>query len=164
MDLTVTRHERRSMPRPRRGGRSGNRPGDYLALGLLTMFVVAVMGFWIYDERRGPWLALPIIVAVLAIVTFLRAEGHIEWHGSRRARSNRTAREAKLDRMRGIADVDPDLYNAIVAGRVIMNPYILDDDDRLAAFVRELRVSRGVADRRQTDDASNSSQPPNEPK
>ena len=58
--------------------------------------------------------------------------------GSRRARSEPAEREATLERLSGIADADPDVYKAIVVGRIIVNPYIRDDAERFAAYVREL--------------------------
>lgn len=146
---------RNPRPAPRHRRPSGHRlpyEGELIGFAVVVVIILAIMGFWIYDVWHGPGIVAPVFVLLLLVFTYLRIEGHIEWRGSRRSRTERAERESKRERLRGLADADPDLYEAIISGRVVMDPYILNDDDRLAEYVHDIRESRGVPDRRKPRD------------
>jgi hypothetical protein len=57
------------------------------------------------------------------------------WLKSQRAREEDAERKAYLNRLKDL--VGDDQYQDLVSGRVIMNPYLLEDLDRLAEWQRQ---------------------------
>lgn len=74
------------------------------------------------------------------------------WLKSRRARQEDADREAYLDRLRDLVGYDQ--YEDLITGRIVINPYFLEDPERLAEWQRQ-RATGDTSDQSPESEESN---------